>query len=269
MSDRQLYRKTGNTFRGPVDSAQTIELGDMVFLNTDDIRSMAQFTYGASLAITQVNAAAKFLGVAMNASESGEVRDITIRGTGVFEFDCAAATFEIGDLVALDDNAGGTALLPQQVIACGENGHGAIGRVAKRYSANTTRVEVELLKHRPEPYPVIIPIYEGLITAGADFVTDWTAQYPFKLVAIHTFVTVLTAGALTLSVHKGATALDDTVTIADGSAVGVTGRTAMDDATGDDLFLAGDTLSLVGDGTPTAGQALIAIEIKPMNMQVA
>jgi len=269
MSDRQLYRKPGHTFRGPVDSAQTIELGDMVFQNTDDIRSMDQFTYGATLAITQVNAAAKFLGVAMNASASGETRDITVRQTGVFEFDCAAATFEIGDLVALDDNATPDALLPQQVIACGENGYGAIGRVVRRYSANTTRVEVELLKYVPDPYPVLLPLGAGLITSAADILTDWTAQFPFKAVALVAFVEVLTAGVGTISVHKGATALDDTMTIGDGSAVGVVVRQALDDATGDDLFVAGDTISLVSDGTPTAGEVAFYLEVKPMNMQVA
>lgn len=269
MSDNNLFRKKGETFRMPVDSAQTIEAGDMVFNNTDDLRSMAQFTYGATLAITQANAAAKLLGVSMGASESGETRELTVRQSGVFEFACAAATFELGDTVALDDNAGGTALLPQQVIATGENGMGAIGRIARRYSANTERALVELLKPVPDPYPQFLTIFSGLHTTAVDIVTDWPVNFPFKLVATHTFVTVLTAGAGILTISKGAQALDDTHTVADASAIGAHVRTDMTDATGDDLFLAGDTLSVASDGTPTAGEIVIMLEIKPMNMQIA
>jgi len=266
--NRHLYRKPGHTFDGPVDSAQTIEVGDMVFQNVDDIRSMADFTYTA-LAATQANAAAKFLGVAMNSSVAGETRDIPVRKSGVFEFDCAAAQFEIGDLVALDDNAGPTALLPQQVIATGINGYGAIGQVHRRYGANTLRVMVELMKWTPDPYPQMIPVYQGLIEDAVDLVTDWTLVYPFKLVAVHTFVTVLTAGELAMTIEKAAQVLDDTHTIPTASAVGFHLRTPMIDATGDDFFIAGDTLTVISDGTPTAGEVLVVLEVKPMNLQVA
>ena len=89
-------------------------------------------------------------------------------------------------------------------------------------------------------------------------------QHP--LVAI---VEVLTAGACDIAVHKGATALDDVMTITTAAAVGAVFRTDLTDATGDDLFVAGDTISLVSDGVPTAGEAAFYLEVMPMNMQVA
>ena len=56
-----------------------------------------------------------FAGVAMQASRSGDTQPIRVATTGVFEFDCLSTTFEVGDLMASDENAGGTALLNQTV----------------------------------------------------------------------------------------------------------------------------------------------------------
>ena len=247
----------------PVDSAQTIDIGELCYLATNDARPADQATYGADLTITQANFAKLFIGVAMDTSESGDTAKIAIATEGIFELICAAAQFEIGDLVGVDDNTGGTALLPAQVIATAENGAiGAIGRVVRQYTANTTRVLVELLP-RKMVSPIMIPIYSGLITAAADLVTDWVVPFPFKLVKVHSVVSVLTAGVGTISIHKAATALDDTHVIGDAAAVGEVDVSVMEDATGDDVFIAGGTLSLVSDGTPTAGEALFFLEVIP------
>jgi hypothetical protein len=248
----------------PVDSAQTIDLGELCWLNTNDARPADQFTYvTGNLAGTQANFAAMFIGVAMDTSESGDTAKIAIATEGVFEFVCAAAQFEIGDLVGVDDNTGGTALLPAQVIAVGENGAAsAIGRVVRQYTANTTRVLVELLP-RKLVTPIFIPLGTQLITSAVDLVTDWAVTFPFKLNRLHSVVTVLTAGAGVISVHNGATALDDTMTIADASAVGTVDVAVMDDATGDDIFIVGDTVSILSDGTPTAGEAFFMLEVTP------
>lgn len=249
-----------------VDSAQVIEVGDQVYQEVDDVRAASQLTYGASLLATQKQFRKQFVGVAMTASANGETDEVAVAGAGIFEFICAAAQFEHGDLVGMDDNAGGTALVDQQVIAMGENGlGGAIGRVWKRYSANTTRVAVEIF---PEigaslAAPQIITVYNGLITSAVDFVTDWAVPYPFKLMAVECIVTVLTAGALTLTIDNGTTGLDDTVTVADASAVGTVVSTDMDDATGDDIFNMGDTLTVKGDGTPTAGEIMVNLIVAP------
>jgi hypothetical protein len=60
----------------------------------------------------------------------------------VFEMDCPAGTFELGDLVGGDENAGGTALLNQQVSKVAASRY-AIGRVARRSHGATTSLLVD------------------------------------------------------------------------------------------------------------------------------
>ena len=85
----------------------------------------------------------KQIGVAMQKSRDGDTNDIRVATSGRFRFACAAATFDHGDLVGPDDNAGGTALLSQQVIAVA-TANLAIGHVSERFTANRTEVEIEL-----------------------------------------------------------------------------------------------------------------------------
>jgi len=267
MANRHLFRNKGGTIRQPVDSAQVIEVGDMVALFTDDVRAVGQLTYG-TLAAAQLRAAHQFVGVAMEASASGDTADITIRQSGNFEFDCAAAQFEVGDLVAVDDNATPDALLDQQVIAAGENGFG-IGYVSKRYSANTTRVLVEIAPNYLRTSNVLIPIAFGpqLTTSAVDLLTDWAVPFPFKLVQVDAITTVVSTGEADIAIHNGATALDDTLTIVTASAVGAVVQQAMDDATGDDIFAVGDTLSILSDGVPTTGEASFILWVKPFLLE--
>lgn len=251
--------------RFAVDSAQVVQIGDLVYQAADDVRAASGFTYvTGDLAKTQANFRRDFKGVAMEASLSGETDPISVATLGTFEFDCAAAQFEIGDRLGVDDNAGGTALLDGQVIAMSENQYGEIATVAKRYSANTTRVVAEI-----NPFgqlcsqPLFIPVFAGLHTANADLVTNFVAEFPFKLVAVNVTVLVATSGVGTLTVRNGATALDDTVVVGDSLAVGAQVRGVMDDATGDDIFDAGDQLDVASDGTPTAGEIMVTLEVIP------
>jgi hypothetical protein len=87
---------------------------------------------------------ASFLGVAMQRSQGSDNGTIRVATTGVFEMTCAAATFELGDLVAPDKNTG-NALLNQQVVAVG-TGHEslAIGRVAGRVNPAGTIVLISI-----------------------------------------------------------------------------------------------------------------------------
>lgn len=143
MSDTFRY-KSGETnpVFNPVDSAQIIEIGDLVFLNTDDVRAASQFTWGSSLAITQESFHDAFLGVAEQRSRSGDTDDIRVSTEGEFEFECDAATFEIGDLVGPADS-GSSSLEDQKVVAVATENL-AIGRVARRYASNTTVVRVRI-----------------------------------------------------------------------------------------------------------------------------
>lgn len=271
MASKQLYRVSGATSKMPVDSATVIESGDMLFNDTDDAKPADQFTYvAADLPATQANFAAKFLGVSSEASAAGDTRDVTFRQCGVFEFECASATFEKGDLVGPDDNAAPDALLNQQVIAIGLNGYGAIGRVHVRYGTATTRVKVEIFQPSMSPSTRMIPLGTHTLGAADEFVTDLVADFPFKIVSLNSIVTtIMGAGAETISLDKNATTLDDTMAIAATAPVGAVDKAVMDDATDDDQVLAGDTISMAGDGNTASGAATFWLEVRPFVMQIA
>jgi hypothetical protein len=61
----------------------------------------------------------------------------------VFELDCPSSTFELGDLVGVDENLDGDGLLNQQVAKVAASRY-AIGRVAKRVVSPATTVLVDI-----------------------------------------------------------------------------------------------------------------------------
>jgi hypothetical protein len=127
-----------------VDAATVIEIGDLVYLEVDDARpASAQSDQGAETANQQAFHA-KFAGVAMQASANGDAQPIRVATTGVFEFDCASTTLEVGDLMAPDENAAGTALL-NQTVAKVTGPNAAIGRCAKRLNPAGTRALVDIV----------------------------------------------------------------------------------------------------------------------------
>jgi hypothetical protein len=129
MSDKFRYRR-GDT--KPIlmvpDSAAAIHVGDLVFQDpsTKKVRSAASMINQGSETLNQQTLHDLFAGVAMQrggALESGEVSfnlnplpgQIVVATAGEFEFDCPATAFQPGDLVGGCNNAGGTALLAQQI----------------------------------------------------------------------------------------------------------------------------------------------------------
>jgi hypothetical protein len=66
-----------------------------------------------------------------------------VASTGVFEFDCPSGTFELGNLMGVDENAAGTALVNQQAVKVAQ-GNRAIGRVAKREATAAISVLVDV-----------------------------------------------------------------------------------------------------------------------------
>jgi hypothetical protein len=126
-----------------VDSQTVIEIGDLVYQDVDDAKpASAQSDQGSETA-NQELLADNFLGVAMQRSRSGDSDPIRVATTGVFEFDCPSGTFELGDLVGVDENAGGDGLLDQQVAPVSASKH-AVGRAAKRVPAAATSVLVDV-----------------------------------------------------------------------------------------------------------------------------
>ncbi len=144
MSDKMRWRYGDtNPVVAAVDSATVIEIGDLVWQDTDDAKPASVQADGGSETANQETLSAAFLGVAMQRSRSGDIAPIRVATTGVFEFDCPSGTFELGDLVGADENTAGDALLNQQ-IAKVDDARYAVGRVAKREPIAGTSVLVDI-----------------------------------------------------------------------------------------------------------------------------
>jgi hypothetical protein len=126
-----------------VDGTTAIEIGDLIYLNGDVAEpASAQADQGNTTANQQLFAS-QFLGVAMQRSRPGDTDPIRVATTGVFEFDCAGNTFELGNLMGVDENPGGNGLLDQQVAKVVAAQY-AMGRVAKRETVSTVSVLVDI-----------------------------------------------------------------------------------------------------------------------------
>ena len=144
MTDKMRWRYGDtNPVIAAVDAATVIEIGDLVYQETDDVRPASSQADQNTKEANQELFTSKFLGVAMQRSRTGETAPIRVATTGVFELDCPSGTFELGKLMGLNENAAGTALLNQQAIAVTQANR-AIGRVAKRESAAAISVLVDV-----------------------------------------------------------------------------------------------------------------------------
>jgi hypothetical protein len=100
-----------------VDAATVIEAGDLVWLDTDDAKPASAFAWTTNLATTQGNFAAKFLGVAHQASAAGDDSPISvdISPLSVYEMDVSPATYELGATLGPDESS--STLMDQQLEA--------------------------------------------------------------------------------------------------------------------------------------------------------
>lgn len=134
----QLRFRSGQVFlhKLRVDSGTVIEAGDMVFLDTDDVKPASDFTFTTDLATTQGNFAASFLGIAHQQSADGDTDDLSIDLSphAVYEFDVNSATYEAGDLLGPDEQS--SALMDQQLEAVASSDL-AIARAAE-YKASAS-----------------------------------------------------------------------------------------------------------------------------------
>lgn len=127
-----------------VDSATVIEIGDLVYLETDDARPAVQQLDQGTESLNQQTLHAGFAGVAMQQSAAGDTEPIRVATTGVFDFACDAATFEVGDLIGPCENAAGDGLENQKVKGVAGLAV-SIGRCAARSPNSTTRVLVDVV----------------------------------------------------------------------------------------------------------------------------
>lgn len=128
----------------PVAADTIIEIGDMVYQESGAAIPASAAEDQGTEAANQEAFHDAFIGIAMQHSPDGNTDPVRIATSGVFEMDCASSTFEIGDLLAADEDAGGTSLQNQVVVKV-VTPNLAIGRCAKRANPAATRVLVDVV----------------------------------------------------------------------------------------------------------------------------
>ena len=125
-----------------VDSDTVIDAGDLVWLDTDDAKPAADFTWTTDLATTQGNFAAAFLGVAHQSSAAGETSDISVDLSpfSVYEFDVGSDTYELGGLLGPSH---GTNVLTNQKLETVASSGLAIARAAEYKAAASALLRVQ------------------------------------------------------------------------------------------------------------------------------
>ena len=128
----------------PVESTSEIEIGDLVFLDTGFAKPATGLVDQGSTLLNQTGFQDAFVGVAMQASPLGEANSVRIATTGVFEFDCDSATWELGSLAAVATDASGNSLYDQKVVE-GSTESASLGRCVKQAVSATTRVLIDVV----------------------------------------------------------------------------------------------------------------------------
>lgn len=257
-----------------VDSAKVIKVGDLLYMDTDDVKPFDQFTWDTSITVTNRKLRTRFAGVALDESPSGTSDDIRVGTAGVYEFTCAAATFEIGDLVGLVKQTGNY-VENRQVVKVKDPAL-AIGRVYERYSSNTTVVKVEIFppasgngKGIPEVKRFLTVNPADLTAAAATKFGD-AITFPNRIKIVRLFGQVTTTVAADTTAPKvkatvGTNDVDDTLTFPDTTAAGVFVSADVEDANGYDYVEAGTEIELAihtqgADATSAAGAAVVGFD---------
>ncbi|MDX1961833.1 MAG: hypothetical protein SFX18_01690 [Pirellulales bacterium] len=128
----------------PVDSATVIEIGDLVYLDTDDAKPAGSQADAGTEAANQEAFHDKFAGVALQRSRAGDTAPVRVATRGVFEFDCPSTACEVGALFGASENSGGTALLNQQIETVATVNL-AVGRCVQRNSPAGTKALIEIV----------------------------------------------------------------------------------------------------------------------------
>lgn len=250
MGNRNRHRRGDFVQREyAVDSAEVIEQGDMLYCEADDARPMSSCGWdtseeAGSEAYCRTYVASRFAGVALDASASGKT-DAVRAASGpdaVFEFVCESATFEIGDLfgpagVDTPKNLADQILLkvndPRQAIAVAvERAGSAATTVLVKFLTSAERATLLSTVHT-------ITLPAVALTATSTILENFNFKRRVRILDIQAIVTTLVAAdsvVPVISLYKVAQVLDDTLSFAEGDAVGAVVEQAIDDASGDDVF---------------------------------
>jgi len=146
--DVDRFRCQACDIMAAVDSATVIEKGDMLWLDTDDVKPASDLAWNEDEDTTRADFIAKFMGIAMQKSENGETADIRVRCKHIFKFDidaAPAADLEIGTLVGPAKHGSENKLL-NQVLKNAATTKG-IGHLQKVCKTTDITMQVEIMGH--------------------------------------------------------------------------------------------------------------------------
>jgi hypothetical protein len=127
------------------DAGTVIAVGDLLFLDTDDVKPAASFTWNTNLATTQAGFADVFIGVAMAAKSSGAAVTnfpVQISDDVTYTYDCDSETHEVSATMGVAKNPSSNALLSQKLVKA--VAASSIARAQKRDSSASTSAVVRL-----------------------------------------------------------------------------------------------------------------------------
>ena len=140
---RWRYGET-NPVMLPAQAGDTIEIGDLVYLDGGFLRPATSQADQGSLASNQELFHDNFVGVAMQCSSGASDETLRIATSGVFEFDCAPSNFSVGDLIGTTEDGVGNQLQPQTVESVGAENL-AVGRCVKQTPVGSIKVLVDVV----------------------------------------------------------------------------------------------------------------------------
>ena len=139
----QLRFRSGQVLlaRLRVESGTVIEAGDLVFLDSDDVKPASDFVWDTNLPTTQAAFTALFLGVAHQQSADGDTADISVDLSphAVYEFDVSPAAYEVGEALGPDEDS--STLMDQQLETVASAGLG-IARALEYKPAGSSLLRV-------------------------------------------------------------------------------------------------------------------------------
>ncbi len=147
MSFRYVFGEA-TTRQVRVEQADAIEIGDLVYLDVDSIRSVSTITGGVSTATMQALVHDNFAGVAIQRKAAGddETDAFMIATTGVWSFlNNAAVALEMGEFIGAGNNGSNVPLNQSVQSAAGGLAQEAIGHCAQRIVGTATEVRISIV----------------------------------------------------------------------------------------------------------------------------
>jgi hypothetical protein len=139
---------------GAFDGSIAVDIDDLIYLDVDDLKPASSQSDQGTETKNQALFARNFAGVAkerklVTETDSGQTLDVVPVWLG--EMTCASDTYEVGDLVTVDEAAGGTTLEDQKLVKTCDKAL-AIGYCTKREASAATTVNVCLMAGALPPH---------------------------------------------------------------------------------------------------------------------